>query len=270
MMIARFFKPAAAFAVIAVLLGFFLFGANFFSYVRTSGRAVQRAAQQSVSVEFELQRARDMVDQILPQLQANVRLIAEEEVEIAELEQDIAASREKLAKQQDKLAALRSQMEVRQVSYRVDGRDLTREHIAQNLSQQFSRYREAELILDSKEQLLQTRRRSLQNALQMHDRAKHQKLQLEQKIESLVAQHRLVKTSSIGSKVAVEGGQLNRAEQLLGQIQRRLDVSQRILAHEADLHEIQLDADQVDESELLAEFDEYFTKSEGGQLVTRQ
>lgn len=268
-MVSKLIKPAALAVVGAVLLGFFLFRGSFLSYVQTSSRMVQKAAQDSVSVEFELQRARDMVDEILPQLQANVRLIAEDEVEIATLKKDIAASQEKLVQRQEKLTQLRGKMNVQQVSYRVGDHEISRDHMTQQLSQQFSRYREAELILDSKEQLLQTRQKSLQNAMLMHDRAKHQKLQLEQKIEALIAQHRLVKSSSIGTQVAVDGSQLNRADQLLAQIQRRLDVSQRVLAHESDLHEIQLDTDEVDETELLAEFDEYFTESDPQRLVTK-
>ncbi len=269
-MVSKMIKPAALFAVGVVLVGFFLFGANFLSYVRTSGRVVQKAAQDSVSVEFELQRARDMVDDILPQLQANVRMIAEDEVEIATLEKDIEKGRIALDDRQRKLASLRKKMRVQQVSYEIGSRDISREHLTQQLSNEFDRYREAELIQGSKERLLETRKQSLANALQMHERAKHQKLQLEQKIESLVAQHRLVQSSSIGSQVDVDGGKLNRADQLLAQIQRRLDVSQRVLAHESDLQEIQLDEGQVDETELLSEFDDYFGGEEASQLVAQQ
>ncbi len=262
-------KPAAIAAVCSVLIGYFLFGTSFLSYLRTTGKVVQRAAQDSVSVEFELQRARDMVDDILPQLQANVRLIAEDEVEIAALEKDIAAGREKLLQQQSELADMRKRLQVQQVSYRVGGRELSRDHMTQQLSRRFDRYRESELILQSKEKLLDTRRQSLANAIQMQERAKHQKVQLEQRIEALVAQHRLVQTSSIGSRVAVDGSQMNRAEQLLAQIQRRLDISQRVLAHESDLHEIQLSEDQVDEAGLLAEYDAYFGEGAEKSLVAK-
>lgn len=268
-MVSKMIKPAALAAVAVVLIGFFLFGGNFLSYMRTSGRMVQRAAQDSVSVEFELQRARDLVDEILPQMQANVRLIAEEEVEIASLEKDIVATESKLSDQREKLTRLRNRMDIHTVSYQEPGEAISRERMTQQLSQEFSRFRESELILESKQRLLVTRQKSLQNAMQMHDRAKHQKLQLEQKIEALVAQHRLVQSASIGTKVAVDGSQLNRADQLLAQIQRRLDVSQRVLAHESDLHEIQLDVNEVDESELLAEFDEYFEQGSAEQLVAK-
>ena len=260
-MVSKFLKPVAVVAVSVVVLGFLLFGRGFSSYLRTGSREIQRAAQESVSVEFELQRARDMVDEILPQLQANVRLIAEDEVEIAALEKDIDKGRESLLLQQEKLAGLRDKMSVQQVSYEVGRRTMTRDMLKQELASQFDRYREAELILGGKEKLLETRRQSLANALKMHDRAKHQKLQLEQKIEALVAKHRLVQTSAMGSKAEIDQSQLSEADKLVAQIQRRLDISQRVLAHESDLQEIEIDNEGVEESELLAEFDQYFTPS---------
>lgn len=253
-----FLKPAAAVTLGAVLLGFFLFGQDFFSYLRTSARAVQEAARDQVSVEFELQRARDLVDEILPKMQANVRQIAQEEVEIAALESDIAGSHERLNDRKDDLARLRQQLATQQVAYRVGKREFSREQLAQQLSQQFDRYREDELILRSKEELLSTRRKSLQAAMQTLDLAKHQKLQLQQKIEHLIAKHRLVQANASLADQPIEGVDLSRAEKLIADIQTRIDVSQRILEHSGALRPIDLGEPEIDAADVLAEFDDYF------------
>ena len=258
-MVLKWFRPAAVMAVGVVLVGFFLFGDSFFSYLKTSRRVVQAGGSgQACRSSLSCSGRETWWTRFLPQLQANVRLIAEEEVEIASLENDIAESSESLENKQIELSRLRDKMQIEQVSYHVGGREWSRTHLAEQLAMRFARYRDDELLLQGKRQLLETRRESLRNAMQMHERAKHQKLQLEQKIESLVAQHRLVQSTSVGTQVAVDGSQLNRVDQLLAQIQRRLNVSQRVLAHESDLHEIQLTDQQVDEAALLAEFDEHF------------
>ena len=254
----KFLKPAAALAVGSVLIGFFLFGGDFLSYLRTSTRAVQTAAKDMVSVEFELQRARDLVQEMLPRLQANVRMIAEDEVEIANLEKDIAASRDSLDRDRERLGNLRGKLSVQQVSYRIADRDVSREHLTEQLSAALSRYQEAELTLSSKEELLETRRKSLAAAMQMLDRAKAQKLQLEQKIESLVAQHRVIKASSTGRHSDHETADFSRAEKLVADIETRLDVAQRIVAHENELVPIDLTAESASTDEVLAEFDAYF------------
>jgi hypothetical protein len=88
----------------------------------------------------------------------------------------------------------------------------------------------------------------------MLDRTRSRKAELEQQIEALVAQYRLVKAQAVGTKVHIDNSQLARAEKLMAQIQKRLDTAQRVLAHEADLLFDPV-VDVVNESELLAEVD---------------
>jgi hypothetical protein len=76
--------------------GFLALGAGFLSYVRTSARSVQNSVKDSVPVEFEFRRARDLIEAILPELQAQVRMIAQEEVEIAALEAEVDAAKKRL------------------------------------------------------------------------------------------------------------------------------------------------------------------------------
>ncbi|MBL6705375.1 MAG: signal peptide-containing protein, partial [Planctomycetaceae bacterium] len=99
------------------------------------------------------------------------------------------------------------------------------------------------------------RQKSLQAAMQMLDRARNRKSELEQKVESLVAQHRLVKASSIGSRFHVDDSKLSKADRLLSDIQKRVDVSERVLAHDS-ISEITME-DVLDEDELLAEIDDH-------------
>ena len=67
--------------------GLVLFGGDLFSYAKTSVNEVRSSAKEAVPLDFELARARDLLDDVLPELHANVKLIAHEEVEIAELDE---------------------------------------------------------------------------------------------------------------------------------------------------------------------------------------
>ena len=108
----------------------------------------------------------------------------------------------------------------------------------------------------SKLKLLETRDRSLQAAMQMLDRTRGRKVELEQQIEALIAQHRMVQATSVGSRVHFDGSQLSQAEMLLRQIKKRLDIAERVLSHEADFIPDELGM-HVDEKELLSEVDQY-------------
>src|SRR5687767_10511054 len=102
-MVWKIVKIGSLVAVVGVVLGGLAFGDDLVSYARSSAGAVRSAVKDAVPIEFELRRARDMVEQIIPELHANVRLIAQEEVEIASLEKDIAATRQRGGEEREKI-----------------------------------------------------------------------------------------------------------------------------------------------------------------------
>ena len=106
---------------------FLLFGTELVSMIKTSSRSLQRSVRQSVPVEFELQRAKDKIQDILPDLQSQVRMIAEEEVAIAALTTEVKKDADRLLSQESELANLRDSMRTTQVSFTINGRDFDRQ-----------------------------------------------------------------------------------------------------------------------------------------------
>lgn len=255
-----YLKYCAAGCMGVVAVGGIIFGSELSSYIRTSTGAVRESVRESVPIEFELKRARDLIDDILPEIHANVRLIAEDEVEIAALKKDLERSGEQLAADRRLLSEIRSQLDTQNVSYEFGGRQYSRKQLTQQASLKLNRLKDAEMIQVSRQRLLATRQKSLQAAMQMLDRARDRKSELEQKVESLVAQHRLLKASAIGSRFHLDDSKLSKADQLLSEIQKRVDVSERILAHDS-ISEITID-DMMDEDELLAEIDSHLGTAE--------
>lgn len=168
---------ASLFALI--LVGSLIFGTDLFSYVSTSAGNVRESVRDSVPIEFELQRARDLIDEILPEIHANVRVIAQDEIEIAALEKELGESQQQLKKDRRALAILRDKMNVEAVSYQVGTRNVSRAQLMETVSHRFDRLKDAELVVASKERLLDTRRSSLNAAMQILDKARNRKMQLE-------------------------------------------------------------------------------------------
>ena len=71
-------------------VGAFFFGKDVFSYIKTSGKWVRTSMKDSVPVEFELRRAKDLLEEIIPEMHANIGIIASEEVEVAALKNEIS------------------------------------------------------------------------------------------------------------------------------------------------------------------------------------
>ncbi len=253
-------KTMVLVAVGGLALGGLLFGPEVYSYMRSSTRHVQNAVKDNIPLEFELQRARDMLDEIIPEMQANIKLIAQEEVEIAALKGDITRSEESLAKAENRVEKLRGMCDVQQVSYSYGNQTLTRQQVTEKLAHYFEQFKEASTLNESKKRMLTSREQSLAAALDMLEKTRSQKAMLAEKIQTLESQYRLVQAASVGSPVQIDNSKLAQTEQLIGRIKKRLDVAERILAHQARFTEDTIVEDQpINEADLLSSVDEYFT-----------
>jgi len=255
-MIGKWIKRGAVATVGLTLVGGLLFGDDLVSYVKSSANAVRGHVKSSVPIEFELTRARDMIDEIIPEMRANVRRIATEEVELASLKADIQESTEKLTEERARVAKMRDVVGVELASYRVGGRKFTREQVVEDLSRRFDRVKEAEIVLAGKQRLLTQREATLAAAEQMLRKTRSQKSLLEDKVESLASQHRLVQAAAVGSHVQMDSSKLAKTEKLIGEIKKRLDVAERVLARESQFVQ-PIEISVVDEADLLAQVDEY-------------
>jgi acetate kinase len=130
--------------------------------------------------------------------------------------------------------------------------------VKQDLAGRFERLRESEVVLASKVRLLDQRERSLDNARQLLTKTTSEKQVLEHKIEALTSQYRLVQATAAGSaNLQMDSSKLAQTEKLIAQIQKRLDVAERVLAHESRYVE-SIPVDTVVEKDLIAQVDEYF------------
>jgi myosin heavy subunit len=254
----RIIKYSAG-ALLAVFIGgFLLFGSDLTGMVRTSAKALQKSVKQSVPVEFELERAKQKINQILPDLQSQVLMIAEEEVAIARLTKDVQRDQQRLDTQETKLSTLRDQMRTTQVSYSVSNRNMNRQQFTEHLHSRFNHVKQAKLSLESKQKLLEKRTEGLNAALSMLDQMRLRQSELQLKVESLAAQNRLIKANQIESGTLIDGSQLSQADQLLDQIETRLAVADRVLDYREDVLDVPAEETVADEASVLAAIDSHF------------
>jgi len=83
-MVAKWLKTILVTVVCLFLAGGLLFGKDLLSYVRGSAKSVQDVVKDSVPIEFELRRARDLLEEIIPEMHANIRMIAVKKMDLIE------------------------------------------------------------------------------------------------------------------------------------------------------------------------------------------
>src|SRR5687768_18395414 len=105
-----------------VLVGLFLFGRHATSYVGTTAGWVRDSVKDSVPIGFELDRARNMVKNLQPEIQKNMHVIAKEEAEVERLEQQVEQAETKLEDDKTKLMRLSSEVKSGKEKFHFAGR----------------------------------------------------------------------------------------------------------------------------------------------------
>lgn len=257
-MISKWIKTGILSVVGLFVIGGLLFGKDVLSYMRTSAHSVQSAVKDSVPIEFELRRASDMIEEIVPELHANIKLIAQEEVEIARLKGDIKRSREDLATEKKRVEKLAGLLAASQPAYSIGDHSYSHSQLKEELARRFDLYKEAETAVNAKNRLLTAREKSLAAATQTLERTRSQKAQLETQVKLLESQYQTIKAAAVGSDLRLDNTKLARTEKLIGEIKNRLDVAERVLSHEAKFTQ-PMALDVIDEKDLLAQVKEHFS-----------
>src|SRR5262245_25551102 len=81
---------------VLMVMGAFVFGRDVFSYARTWGASVRNAVKAEVPIEFEVQRAREMVEKIVPDIRECMHKIAEQQVDIEHRTREVAQRDEEM------------------------------------------------------------------------------------------------------------------------------------------------------------------------------
>ena len=139
-----------------LLVGVFVFGHSAVSYVRTSAGYVTDAVQESVPIEFQIDRARGMLENLAPEVRKNMHVIAKEEVEVRRLQEQIDKSQQKLGKEKEQLMRLRTDLASNKSVFTYASRNYTAEQVRVDLANRFERFKTGDATLDSLQQMCAT------------------------------------------------------------------------------------------------------------------
>ena len=257
-------KKLVVLGLVAMVVGGIFFGGEVVSYASTSRNAIQEAVRDQIPIEFELKRARDLIGDIMPELQANMKLVAKEEVEIETLEGDVGRMQKSLADEKKRMATLAASLKSGKEAHTFGSSTYSRPEIEKDLARRFERYRSSEMVLAGKEKLLATRRQSLQSAMGKLKSTQNAKALLEDQARSLEAQFRVIQAAQASSKLHLDDSKLAKAQRLLDELKKRLEVSRRVLDSEAEFIQ-DIPVDEAQQGKIADEVLGYFKEAEAAQ-----
>jgi hypothetical protein len=219
-----------------------LLGSNVCSYVSTAYRRTANTVKDSVPMEFQIDRARNMVRDLEPEIRRSMHVIAKEEVEVAALDERIAGAEEKASKDKSEILRLQSDLGSGEHTFRYAGHSYTSGEVRDDLTRRFNRFKTADATLDSLRQMRDARARNLDAARQKLTAMVSAQRQLQVEVENLEAKHKLVQVAEASSDFQFDDSQLARCKELMTDIRTRLDVAAKLASAETPLtNEIQLD-----------------------------
>ncbi len=251
-------KRVAIISSCVLLVGAFLFGRDAVSYVRTSAGYVKDSVHQSVPIEFQIERARSMIKDLVPEVRKNMHIIAKEEVEVKRLEEQISRTAENLEKEKSHLMRLNADVATGKEIFKYAGRSYTADQVRTDLANRFERFKTSDATLASLEQIRHAREQSLDAARQRLEGMLASKRQLEVEVENLEARVQMLAAARATSDFEFDDSRLGRVKELVQNLKTRLDVADRLMNAQNQFQgEIPLDA--VAPEDIVEQVTEYFT-----------
>ena len=218
-------------AAAAVLL-LFVFGKDCASYVGTTYSWLTDSVRNSVPVEFEIDRARKLVKDLVPEIRKNMQIIAKEEVEVERLQKEIAVVEGRVAKEKQDVLRLKNDIASPRDSDEYSGRQYTIKQVKMDLTHRFERLKTNDATLASLRDIHQARTKGLAAARGKLEGMLASKRQLEVDCENLDARLKMVEVAQTASSLNVDDSRLGRAKDLVAEVRSRLQVAEKLVGAE--------------------------------------
>ena len=237
-------KKTVLTVAVAGLVAGLLFGRDAFSYLKTSANRVSDSVKESVPTDFQIDRARQMVQDLTPVIRDAMHVIAREEVALEQLDDQITAARRNNGKLENEIKTLQTDLTSGRSHFQYASRSYQRSDVERSLKSKFARYKVDDETLASLEQMRDARAANLMAAQEKYSAMVSAQKKLETDLKCLDAKRQLVEVAQASSDIVFDDSQLARTKKLITDIRTSLDVKARIANADVDVQpEISLDVE---------------------------
>ena len=252
----------------ALLLGLLFFGTSLVSYVTTGVGMVRESVQGSVPLDFELERAKQLIKQLEPEIRSHERQIAREEVEVKALQQGVEAREADLATAERHIKRLAGDLEKGDSYYVYDSKSFTSAQVESDLANRFEKFKKAEAVTVNKRKILNARTERLENTRAKLIEMRNAKSQLELEVAELESRLEALKLAQIGNETNIDDTSLSNTRKMINEIKTRIEVEEQVANQDANITgEIPLDEDEAASTDLLDDVTNYFGSSDESEVA---
>ena len=232
-------------------------GTSIGSYARTAVAQARGYFEGSVPIEFEIKRANQLSEELVPEIHSTKRAILNEEVKLARLQKETEQMQKNLDGEKVAILSLRDQLGKNLTSYKIGAQNYTRQTVEHELNRRFVSFRHVEEVLNSKREILASRETALSAAKEKHDRLVEGKQQLESELAALEARHKMLEVKKMANEFTIDDSQLSQVRNLMASINDRLAVESKLAEEDGELIK-QIPTAEIPPADLGKQIDTYF------------
>jgi hypothetical protein len=234
-----------------------LFGRNAASYVSTTYHRFTSTVEDSVPIDFQIDRARQMVRDLDPEIRRSMHVIAKEEVALEQLASQVGSNQEKADKEKKDILRLQSDLGQNKGNYHYASRTYSTDEVKHELSNRFNRFKVADDTLASMKQMKDAREKNLDAARQKLAAMINARRKLEVDVQNLEAKRKLVEVAQASSDYVFDDSQLARAKDLINDIRTRLDVAAKLANADVNV-QAEIPLNEAAPADITDQVTEYF------------
>jgi chromosome segregation ATPase len=205
---------------------FLVFGTSAPNYVKTAFHKFRQSAKDAVPPQFEIDRARDDIEGLKPQIEKNIELLAQAEVDAEHLGKEVQSIQATLDGEKKIILGLRDQ--VKKGDFRLAG------HVAENtdeakceLAHRYDHYKNVTQLLAEKKAELRAKNETIKAAHVQLENLRTQKSVLLGKLARIEAQLRKIEATQAKNEFTFDDSALARAKQTVSDLEKKLEVLAR-------------------------------------------
>lgn len=243
-------------------IGFLFFGHGMTSYVSTAWNDASKAVRGSVPVEFELRRAKTLMEKIDPEIKEARRDAIRAQIDLEQLDKQIRTLEATVAKTEQKMRRHKSFLEGGETVTVFHGnREYGTVAVKAELARTFDAYRNLAELLSSKKSVRDRQAKIVANTKTKLLAVKDERDRLEDAISALDARKRQIDALAATSSKTTEfdTSSLSEAKKLVAGITRRLDISERMIKEDLYLQTGEEATAATTDRDIVGEIDQYLS-----------
>jgi chromosome segregation ATPase len=216
-------KKLGVTALVIVGALFLLHKLDLLGYGRMAWHRVQKEAKDAVPPEIKLERLKDEISQISPDMNKIRSRMAAEQVEIEKLARKIKLAKESAADQEKAIANVKTKLDEGHVFVTDTGKELRKDEVERQLASQWEVLKDAKTAIKANEEVLEARKNSFELAKAKLAQLKTKREEMEAKVAQLEAELRKVRLAQTKADIRIDDPQLDQISKHLQEVADQIE-----------------------------------------------